>query len=380
MENIRETLTRYYELYHDYHEDVDALGDEVFSAENDLEELANKIVEHFGIKDDEKQNYSKKLLSIVRLEGLDLDYFINTIIEWFSKNNIEYYFFHFFEIVKIGFNAEESFSFVIQFITCEFDYENDETKETINKEVLVLDYKQAEKLLRNTEYPSYLILDSILQKLKHQTNNYLFEINIEREFGESLFNNTCFVKTICEKGEPHDLFKVTDIYLNPVKNKDRSPFNVFDKLLTLEIIQGKLKDCYKILETAYTMFLQLQDLGIGVTKAREKSGLTDDMLYRIAFYVYRMNHLSNDDGFGDLKEYIRKNASFLINEEELKVILTGFYNAWHDVHYVKFEWFDYYEAIIRYLVRTENLIPSSKIFEILNLIFEYMGENRIIFD
>ena len=379
MENIREILKKYFKLFNDYHKDGNGLGDEIFTAETDLEELANKIVEHFGIGAEEKENYLMRLRSTVNLEGMKLDYFSNTIIEWFSKKE-EYCFFQTFEIIEIEFNDKDGFLFFIQYITCEFDYEAEKTKKITNKDVLQLDYIQAEKLFRNIDYPGYLIFDSILRKLKKRTNDYSFEIKIEKEFGEVLYNNKIIIKTIHEKRKQNDFYRVVDIYLNPEKDENSSPFDEFDNLHSREVIHDKLKECNKILEDSYTMFLRLQELGIEFTRAREKSGLTDDMLYRIAYYTYKTNHLSNDYGFGDLKEYIKNNADFLINEDEIIVILKGFNYAWYDVSVAKFEWHDYYESILRYLTWTKKLLPSATITEVLNLIFEYMRDNRIRVD
>ncbi|HAY34799.1 MAG TPA: hypothetical protein PK536_11815 [Ignavibacteria bacterium] len=137
------------------------------------------------------------------------------------------------------------------------------------------------------------IINEIAEKFRIKDNENITIIEIENLLGKPLeINNIVFTiyrpKDENEQGEFVEITDETIYCIDSVESKDLFE----DNKISFDNLNDQLAEYFIMLDISYKYFLQLLSLDMPEKNARKKSGLKDELLFRIA----TINHLIINKG------------------------------------------------------------------------------------
>lgn len=172
-----------------------------------------------------------------------------------------------------------------------FGYYENPFEENLKRVDYCCDFSVLTDLLIYAEEEGEILINIIAEKLDESTNEIPSIIDVENLLGSPLKIEN-IILTIYKPFEKDE----NGIWKETSNNKDE--FYFIDKLELKDEIENKNNEVVKhqkdlsnyllLLNNAYKFYLQLRELKIKEKEARSKSGLKDELLFRIAYLNYKI--------------------------------------------------------------------------------------------
>ena len=183
-----------------------------------------------------------------------------------------------------------------------------------------MEFEELYQMLGFCEEQGDLIIKHIHEKLNKKSISKPTVINLRKLIGDYLFVDKCYL--IVYKPQ----------YKDKYNNWVEEAGNVYllDRILSLHEIDknnpnvetgNNLPQYLKTAGLSYMYYKNLKKANISESEAREKAGLVDSLLFKIAYSVYKINHPPKQIMYDDMKDYVFKNIDDLLNEEEDTIVL-----------------------------------------------------------
>ncbi len=166
------------------------------------------------------------------------------------------------------------------------------------------------------------ITNLVKEKLKEAPTDNPIELNLKNYFGDYLMVDNCYLKV--------NKSKYKDEENNWVEEEGN--FYFLDKILSHHdidknnpyVFYGENLPVYlKTSGLAYLHYKELKKITISDSAARERAGLKDDLLFKIAYSVYKISYPPKQILYNEMKEYVFDNIDSLLNRDEDTVVISN---------------------------------------------------------
>ncbi|MEI6766890.1 MAG: hypothetical protein WCM76_14770 [Bacteroidota bacterium] len=377
MENIRRRIIEYHRQFDTIKAAGEMPTDEIFN-------LEDEILSHFGLGSGSMYLYQSTLqLKIAELKEMPDEIVANTIIEYLSAlkgQDDGAIIFQGFEIYEIVFSKNSFFTFNITHSESLITANDDVVDEELHSVLLMDDFGMVKKLLKNAGAKGFYVIDKIQQHLNSNYDQAPFVINVERDFGQTLSVNNILVKAERENNvneQSNTIAEFRVISIHPKSEKLENAFEAIDRRISEEVLNDKLGKCHETLVQSYMLFLQFQEMGFVDIECRARAGLSDNLLFQMAFLLYKMRHIEISTDFITLHEYVFEKKDFDLLETNFIRILTGFKESWFQIESNHFDKRYFISGVHTYLARNNYFIPVEIIDKTIDLLFEYLREKHL---
>jgi len=167
-------------------------------------------------------------------------------------------------------------------------------KDSVREVTIGLQFSQLNKILLTCGDQGVKISDKITEKLSDEYIEQPTVIDIEEVVGQPLVIDNCYLEVYMPQHQDEtghwvndelDLFMVNQVFTR----------QDYEKNVETNELKEQLFDCFQLIDSAYTYYKHMISTGIKEREARSQAGLKDDLLFKIALLLHKINEAENQD-------------------------------------------------------------------------------------